>query len=387
MFTGHIDTNHADANANRGYQILRWLCVGVLIYVLIVAVRLIGVGFESTTGAQAKELFLLAKNPFLGLIIGTVATALIQSSSTVTSIIVGLVAGGLPVSTAIPMVMGANIGTTLTNTLVSLGHVSDKHEFKRAFAAATVHDSFNLLSVAIFFPLELFFHPLETICHQLAIAFVDRESVAIGEMNVLKTATAPVIDIATDAAHGLSTLSSGIILIVVGISLIILTITLMGKLLKELMVGRARDILYTAMGRGSIVGILTGCLITVVVQSSSTTTSLMIPLAGAGVFDLAQIYPFTLGANIGTCITALLAAAVVSGSEAIPAIEIATVHLVYNTLSVLIVYGTPFLRPLPIMGAEKLAAVASERKYLALVYVLSVFFVIPGLLLGITTLT
>ncbi|MEI5617209.1 thymidylate synthase, partial [Streptomyces brasiliscabiei] len=89
--------------------------------------------------------------------------ALIQSSSTVTSIIVGLVAGGLPVELAIPMIMGANIGTTVTNTLVSLGHVRYKDEFKRAFASATIHDFFNLLAVAIFLPLEMAFGILEKI--------------------------------------------------------------------------------------------------------------------------------------------------------------------------------------------------------------------------------
>ena len=73
-------------------------------------------------------------HPFAGLVIGTIATALIQSSSTVTAIIVGLIAGGVPVSVAIPMFMGANIGTTLTSTIVSLGHVRAGDEFRRAFA-------------------------------------------------------------------------------------------------------------------------------------------------------------------------------------------------------------------------------------------------------------
>ena len=87
-----------------------------------------------------KSTFEFASHPVAGLMIGLVATALIQSSSTVTSIIVGLVAGGLPIETAIPMVMGANIGTTVTNTIVSLGHIRNKEEFKRAFASATIHD-------------------------------------------------------------------------------------------------------------------------------------------------------------------------------------------------------------------------------------------------------
>ncbi len=98
-------------------QLFQWLSVLLLVYLLIAAVGAIGTGFKAATGERAEELFAFATNPFLGLVVGTVTTALIQSSSTVTSIIVGLVAGGLPVITAIPMVMGANIGTSITNTI------------------------------------------------------------------------------------------------------------------------------------------------------------------------------------------------------------------------------------------------------------------------------
>ncbi len=94
-----------------------------------------------------------------------------------------------------------------------------------------------------------------------------------------------------------------------------------------------------------------------------------------------------LGANIGTCITALLAATAITGAKAVPALEIAMVHLLYNVLGVVIIYGIPFLAKLPIIGAEALAKVASERKILAFAYIISVFFVIPGLLLAVTGLT
>jgi sodium-dependent phosphate cotransporter len=140
-------------------ELVEWISVAILIYILLIAVSVIGTGFNTAAGNRARSLFEFAANPFAGLIIGTLATALIQSSTTVTSIIVGLVAGGVPVSIAIPMVMGANIGTTLSSTMVSLGHVRASEEFRRAFAAATIHDMHNVLSVAILFPLELIFHP------------------------------------------------------------------------------------------------------------------------------------------------------------------------------------------------------------------------------------
>ncbi|MEM9218054.1 MAG: Na/Pi symporter [Cyanobacteria bacterium P01_F01_bin.150] len=378
--------SHSPETVHQKSAILQWVGVVGLVYLLIVAVGMIGAGFKSATGEQVEELFAFATNPFMGLIVGTVATALIQSSSTVTSIIVGLVAGGLPVATAIPMIMGANIGTTITNTLVSLGHIGDKNEFRKAFAAATVHDFFNLLNVLIFLPLEILFHPLEKMGLFLATLFVGGESVNIKDFNVVKMLTKPIVNIFKDVTHIFPAPFDGISLILLGIGLIFLTIMFIGRLLKALMVGRAKDIVHTAIGRGPIAGIAAGTLITILVQSSSTTTSLMIPLAGAGIFSLAQVYPFTLGANIGTCITALLAATAISGVEAVPALEIAMVHLLFNTLGVVLIYSIPFLCRLPLRGAETLAAVAAERKYLAFLYILSVFFVIPGLLLGWTAL-
>lgn len=371
------------APERRGW--LNWLAVAGLVYLLICAVGLIGSGFKAATGDQAEELFAFATNPFAGLVVGTVATALIQSSSTVTSIIVGLVAGGLPVGVAVPMVMGANIGTSITNTIVSLGHVRERKEFARAFSAATVHDFFNLLSVVIFLPLEIAFGLLEKIGKMLAAPFYGGGSASMGGLNFVKAATAPVVDGIKKPLLAIGDQVGGILLIVVGIALIFLSIHFIGKLLKRLMVGKAKEIMHTAIGRGPVSGIFSGTLVTVLVQSSSTTTSLMVPLAGSGAFGLKQIYPFTLGANIGTCITALLAATAVTGNgEA--ALQIAFIHLSYNVIGVLLIYGLPILRFLPVRAAEWLGVTAAENKAVALAYILGVFFVIPGLCLGVTSL-
>ena len=150
------------------------------------------------------------------------------------------------------------------------------------------------------------------------------------------------------------------------------------------MVGRAKAIMHNAIGKGPVAGIFSGAVITVLVQSSSTTTSLMVPLAGTGVFRLKQIYPFTLGANIGTTITALLAATAISGDSAVFALQIALVHLIYNSSAVLLIYGVKNLRKIPIRGALWIARVATERKTLALLYILGVFFGLPAILIFIT---
>ena len=378
-----ISENLAEASSNVK-TVIQWLAIATLVYLLISSVGMIGAGFEGATKGQASDLFQFATNPFTGLIIGILATAMIQSSSTVTSIIVGLVAGGLPVETAVPMIMGANIGTTITNTIVSLGHVRKKKEFRRAFASATVHDFFNVMAVVIFLPIEILFHPLSKVGGFFAEMFVGGENMSVKGLNFIKPATKPVIELFTNISNALSENIAYYLLIVFGIGIIFLAITVIGKLLKKLMVGRAKVIMHNAIGKGPVTGIFSGAIITVLVQSSSTTTSLMVPLAGTGVFRLKQIYPFTLGANIGTTITALLAATAISGETAVFALQIALVHLFYNTSAVLLIYGIKDLRLLPIRGALWLARTASENKMIALFYIVGVFFIIPALLIFIT---
>ncbi|NOH69822.1 Na/Pi cotransporter family protein [Vibrio pectenicida] len=360
---------------------LRWANLAFMLYLLLLAVSMVGSGFKWATGDQAKVLFEFASHPVAGLMIGLVATALIQSSSTVTSIIVGLVAGGLPVETAIPMIMGANIGTTVTNTLVSLGHIRDKEEFKRAFASATIHDFFNLLAVAIFLPLEMMFGILEKISHWLVSPFLATGDMSMKGINFIKPITKPVVGAIKEPLSTFGDTVGGAFLIAIGIATIFVAITVMGKLMKSLMVGRAREILKSAIGRGPIHGILSGSIVTVLVQSSSTTTSLMVPLVGSGVLKVRDVYPFTLGANIGTCITALLAATAASGEFSVFALQIALVHLSFNILATLLIFGIPVLRELPVKAADIISDMAVKNKAFVAGYLLAVFLVLPGAIL------
>lgn len=360
---------------------INWLVIIVAVYVLLVAVGTIGDGFKLATGGKegAEKIFAFAQNPFVGVIVGLLATALVQSSSTVTSVIVGLVAGGLPVSIAIPMVMGANMGTTVTNTLVSLGHIGNRREFRRAFAAATVHDWFNLLSIFIFLPLEIFTGFLEKLSYTLASLFSSSSSMSMSGINFMKAATKPAVGFLKSPFSELPSFWGGVLVAILGVVLIFVAITVLAKVLRRSMVGRAKEIMHGAIGRGPVSGILSGTAVTVLVQSSSTTTSLMVPLAGSGVFSLRDIYPFTLGANIGTCITAILAATAVPENAGL-ALQIALAHFLFNLIGVVVIFGIPFLRELPLKAAEWLARIGSEHKLYAVAYVVSIFFLIPGML-------
>ena len=362
--------------------LIPWLIVIVAVYVLLVAVGVIGKGFRQAFGGTegVESLFVFATNPFVGLVLGILATALIQSSSTVTSIIVGLVAGGMPIAVAIPMVMGANVGTTVTNTLVSFGHVNRPGEFRNAFAAATVHDFFNLLSILIFLPLELAFGLLEQLSGAVTHVVENIGTVDASGKGIVKVVVGFGTRFVESLTSSLPDVWAGSVLIVGGIALILVSIAYLGNALKSVFTGRAQRFLQAAVGKGPVTGICSGTLVTVLVQSSSTTTSIVVPLAGSGVIGLRHVYPFTLGANIGTTITALLAATAITGATHAVAHQIAIAHFLYNLLGVVVIYSIPWLRGIPMAGAEWIARLGSERKGLAVAYILSVFFGVPGVL-------
>lgn len=359
---------------------LGWIAVASLVYLLLVSVGLVGTGIRLTAGGAESvgELFSFAANPITGVLIGALATALVQSSSSVTAAIVGLVAGGLPVSLAIPIIMGANIGTTVTNTLVSLAYARKNVAFKRAFAAATVHDVFNLLAVALLLPLEIAFGFLEKSSAFLAGLFTNGAISAEGIAPHSFSLVGPVVKGIASAVGGIAGNITGPVLLAFSGAGIILSVLLLSQVLKQLMVGRARNWVRAAIGKHPVTAIASGTLVTAVVQSSSTTTSLMIPMASAGVVRLRQIYPFTLGTNIGTTATSLIAA-LGATTAAAAALQIALVHFLFNFAAVSLIYGLPFLRHVPIFIAQRLARLAKTWKLFPVIYVLGIFFTIPAL--------
>jgi len=365
--------------------LLIWIGVVFFIYVLLVGVSMIGEGFKWLTGGAegAAAIFTFASNPLVGVLLGTLATALVQSSSTVTSVIVGMVAGGLPVSIAVPMIMGANMGTTITNTIVSMGDFRRQNSFNRAFQAATVHDFFNLYAIIIFLPLEVLFHPLERAGGVVATWLAGDVNASIQDANLISAITKPAAQFFVAIFEQLPNATLGALLVIaLGVGFIILAVLDLGRLLRAAMVGKARKALEAAIGRNREAGVLSGTIITVAVQSSSTTTSLIVPFVGAGVLTTRQIFPFTMGANIGTCITALLAATAIAGPSEVLALQIALVHLFFNIFGVLLFLYLPFLFELPIKSAAFLGELTEKNRGWAFGYILGVFFLLPGAVFG-----
>jgi solute carrier family 34 (sodium-dependent phosphate cotransporter) len=296
---------------------------------------------------------------------------------------VGLVASGaVSVDAAVPMIMGANIGTTVTNTLVALGHVRQSAEFRRALAAATVHDFFNVLAVAILLPLELATGILGTSAEWLSERLVGASGTEW--RSPVKEVVARPVGWIQDLGEAVGATGNllGVAMILMGITVILVSLTFITKNMRKLVANRIERSLNAMLGKGGgLMAMALGVVVTVAVQSSSITTSILVPLTAAGVLTLRNAYPMTLGANIGTTITAILAAMAASRPEAL---TIAFVHTLFNCAGIAIVYPVQVIRDLPIRGAEALAEVAALRKSWALAYVVGMFIVVP--LVGVAIL-
>ena len=362
---------------------IRIFLVFVSLYLFLVSIALMGAAFKGFGKEFAEKLISTTSNPFIGLFIGILATSVVQSSSTTTSIVVGMVGGGvITVRNAIPIVMGANIGTTVTAVLVALGHFSRRDEFKRAISGSTVHDFFNIICVTILFPIELTTGILQKAATQMSKLFANVGGIKF--TSPIKLATKPAVHFIKDIfSDVLNMPDKAIYISMLIVSMVILFFSLYAivKLMKVLVVRRAEVVLNNVIGKSGALAIIAGILFTSFVQSSSITTSLLVPLVAAGILTVETIFPITMGANIGTTTTAILAS-FATGNLA--GITIAFVHFLFNTIGVVCIYPIKVIRKIPIRLARNLGNLAYKKRRYSAIYVLCTFFLIPLLLITIS---
>jgi len=341
----------------------------IFLYLFLFSLELMGTSLKMFGKGLATDLIQTTTNPLVGLFIGILATSIIQSSSSTTSIVVGLVGGGvLNVANAIPIIMGANIGTSVTNTLASLTQINRNTEFQRSFSAAIVHDYFNLLAVLVIFPLQYFTNFLGWIA-----TFMGEQFQHVGGLKLLspvKALTRPVVAIIKTWIG-----DHPWILLVLSLVCLLLALSQMVKSLKALVVEKAESWFDRYLFKTALRAFFVGLLLTVMVQSSSITTSLAVPMAGAGLLTLGQIFPYTIGTNLGTTVTAILAA-LVTGNLA--AIVVAFSHLLFNISGMVIWWPLKFV---PIFLAQEFSRFSLRNKIIPILYILIVFFVIPIVLI------
>jgi sodium-dependent phosphate cotransporter len=358
--------------------LLRVLGVAAALYAFLIGIGAMGTAFKWMGKDYTTELLGGEHGPLVSLFIGILATTLVQSSSTTTSLVVGMVAAGaLQLDSAVFMVMGANLGTTVTNTIVSLGHITQSSEYRRAFAAATVHDFFNILVLLVLFPLEIATGFLQNAATYLADTFGSAGGLRLA--NPMKAATKPVINGLKDLIE--STGSGGVAMAIVAVLITFIGLVVMVKLLKSIMVARLQNLFDRVIFKNAGRSLVFGIFLTILVQSSSITTSVAVPLVGAGVLTIHQVFPYTMGANIGTTMTSMLAAmAAYAGADAgdlstaLLGLNLALFHVTFNVIGVVLLW--PFRR-IPIAIAENFARLAQWNKFIPLVYIVVVFYLLP----------
>ncbi len=366
-----IESQLDQLKRNKLDVIIHVLWLIAFIYLFILAVKLLGDSFKGLGSDYARSLFETTANPIVGLLIGILATSIVQSSSSTTSTIVALVAAGtLKIEWAIPMVMGANIGTTVTNTMVSFAHINRRQEFGRAYAGAVVHDIFNVLAVLLFLPLQHYTNFLGRA--SLALTDVFESAGGFGYFG------SPLNYLVKPLAYWMVSQFTGVEWLGVIVALLLLFVSLRFIVvnMRYLVLSRIESFFGKYLFRNTGSALLVGFLFTAILQSSSITLSLALPLLGARVLTLSQMYPYTLGANVGTTLTAIFAA-LVAGESA--GMTVAFAHLMFNMCGMAVFLP---LKRIPISLAERLAYISERKRYVPILIIIVMFFAIPFVLVS-----
>ncbi|MCV9386590.1 Na/Pi symporter [Reichenbachiella ulvae] len=324
--------------------------------------------FQLLSSNTISNLLEAIANPFISLFIGIFITAVIQSSSTSTSLVVAIVASGsLSLQNAVPMIMGANIGTTLTSTIVSLSYITNNKEFRKAIATGVMHDFFNILTVIILFPLEYYYHIVSdlsiSITHMIGMESAQASSIKHGRFGLFGTLNQYLIEV----------IPSKTLVIIISMVALFSSIKIISRTISKRLIGTIREKFEEVFFKNNFKAFGLGAILTGVIQSSSITTTVIVPLGATGKIKLEKIFPYIVGANIGTTITALIAA--LNKSEA--AMNIALVHFLFNLLGTIIFLLIPGVKRIPVLYAEKFGKMTMRYKVIGFFYILVIFFILP----------
>ncbi|XP_053233243.1 sodium-dependent phosphate transport protein 2A isoform X1 [Podarcis raffonei] len=435
------------------------------LYLFVCSLDLLSSAFQLAGGKVAGDIIndnAILSNPVAGLVVGILVTVLVQSSSTSSSIIVSMVSSGLlEVRSAIPIIMGSNIGTSVTNTIVALMQSGDRDEFKRAFAGATLHDCFNWLSVLVLLPLEVasgYLHYLTTVTvatlnfpsgqdapellkvitkpFTSLIIQLDKSvitGIATGDESLQNKSLikvwckASALQISSLSSRGsflncssralcsldsagnlsravkekchhlfvdttLPDLAVGLLLLAASLIMLCTCLIMLVKMLNSVLKGHVAKAIQKVINTdlpspfGWVAGyfaMLVGAGMTFIVQSSSVFTSAITPLIGLELISLERAYPLTLGSNIGTTTTAILAALASPGDKMASAFQIALCHFFFNISGILLWYPLPCTR-LPIQMARALGEQTAKYRWFAVFYLLICFLLLPLLVFGLS---
>lgn len=340
----------------------------VALYFFISAIMLIKESAGMMTEFLAEKIVLVIRDTTSGVFAGWLGTALLHSSGAFDSIIVAFVSSGaMPIGLAVSTIIGAELGTTVTPFLISvLNQVRKKKHQDAAFNVTLTHVIYNLCTLAIFYPAELFFGTLTWIALQGSNVFVKAPWL---------NAIPDVLDVATPWVPVLLAYIPPWLGIIVGAVMLILALGGVERYMTEMFNMPRSWNLIRATFQKPYRAFLAGFLFTLLIPSTTVMVSLLVPLASSGVLG-AEFYilPYILGANIGTVFDVMIAA-MATGDPI--ALGVWLVHLSVNLIGALIFL--PLMKPFSKVIKATADKIAASPK-LTLV-IAAVFHLIPAVII------
>lgn len=455
------------------FSVLKFFFLLFFLYLFLISLNFMTIGISLVSPYALRfsdRINFFLSNPLASLAISILITAIIQNATATTSIAVTMVGAGIipSVKNAIPIIIGSNIGTCVTNSFIALTFSEDPGKFKRAFSAATLNDIFNFLTTIVLLSTEIWFDFLSILSNMLASVirlddpeimknfnfigfilnsvsdlFIKIDNDAINLVNNGSNTTNIALRCCQNALkisnytetlvqnfiysfnyseyspqnqnklYNSSYLSgkqcnecnylcmpmiksigdggTGLFWIIMSLFTLIFSLYAIVKVLSMLISGPI------AIGVCNTINIsflpnfkwinhfflfFFALFITLMVQSSNIITATLVPLYAIGLVSLQRVYVMTLGSNIGTTLTGILSAFTLPSSCLRKAMQLAFVYSLFNCLGVLLWLPVPYLR-FPKFLAKKLGNIALEYKSFIYVYILSVYFIGPIVLLSL----
>ncbi len=368
-------------------KLLRCAGVAAAVLALLLGIYFVVDGIYGMSAGYTGLIFQAASAPLIGLIIGVLASALLQSSSTTTALTVAAVGtGAIGVPVAIPLILGSNIGTTLTALVASFSYVRHPEAFRQALTTAFLHPWFNALMVAVLFPLELALHPLQSLSQSVArLALHPGDHAPSGDI-VMPGPLYPLIQaLGTQGLIGRMAPSvAGFLCAVLGALLIFLGLRVMRLLLRSLFAATTLSALERTVGGSTAAGVATGAVGTAVIQSSTVAIVSLLPFAATRTLTQREGLALILGANVGTTVGALLAFwALPDSTLSVFALQAALVHVIFNVLGALLVLLIPGAQR-GLLRLASLSAAATSRRPLGVLAALTAAYLgLPALILAL----
>jgi sodium-dependent phosphate cotransporter len=410
-------------------------CFLGLLYFFFLGIELIGSSAQVIGGCMGGDLLSKTTSPVTCIALGILATSIFQSQSVTNIIIASFLDNGISVRQGIYISMGANLGSSVVSTIISFAHMTHKSSFERAVSGASVSDIYYMLTISVMLPLEAASGALYKISEAIVKDGLTRNSTWKGLIGFAVSPLSKMIvmvnqstlnglangDIAScsslypvtciDGDKSYTTCNTAIIgcnektgscplffrespslqsdqlyslaPLAIGIALILICFHGMVYLINKMIVALPIEIIAEVSNVNSYIAMLLGCSFSLLCGSSSVAQTAIIPFTGAGVIDLEQMYPWSIGTGIGMSVFTMLAS---MAAGEVSFMKVAMANVFFHLFGMVLWYPIPFLRSFPIHGALIVGIISSTWRILLFGYIGVVFVLIPLLFYTIVNL-